>query len=674
MLSAWNLKDLRIPPQTCQIQDSIQGLNGAVVTCMHTPQFLTNEPENHDFLFVGLSNGNIYTYTISANRISQLVIRFKLMFPDKSSAGDVVTDMKVDPQHMHRLLIAYENTAVVVYSLNKNRDIQRIVFSQYDQDRGKALSVNFITPECQMFVVGYSSGQLCLYKKKMTFKIQDPKEDAKYDVFGNNIVDYIKDKNRSLNIYGASTQLILSKRLKLYFFNIDSLFKEIESSPNSQVQLWDKIYSHQEEILCSQLININTQKELQQISCFVEFRNIYIKRQLQQVFQFDHLAQSYVNDKLKKKIPKEFDSDLEIQCSLNYSEGMENFLQAPLAVYISVDKTNTLRMFGVMSEQCELICQISLKIDEEGDYVRSLYFYMKAKVIIITTRLGQNFVIASQNYSQTKILKDLEQPVAKTLIYNCKHEEYFAVGLENGDVILKHAHQILSGEELIGIQAQTDQETGRVTSLSASSDDGELLFIGYHMGFITVFDHDKKKQKTFKLDAKTSKDYKVLQIEDPPKEVEDSKNHVYYAMTTQNLYCLSKKDFSSVNFQDYKFNSNILYGFGQNNLLIYELDQQIKEKMGESIFQYQSGMFEEIRQNMIQPDMLISRPQGMSKIFKKYITIKSALDKNEKPLELLLRTNSKGRKNTEEDIVSQHNQSQTNSLVSKEESKNDSNE
>eukprot|EP00347_Sterkiella_histriomuscorum_P007123 403350173 len=369
MLSAWNLKDLRIPPQTCQIQDSIQGLNGVVVTCMHTPQFLTNEPENHDFLL-----------------ISQLVIRFKLMFPDKSSAGDVVTDMKVDPQHMHRLLIAYENTAVVVYSLNKNRDIQRIVFSQYDQDRGKALQVNFFTPECQMFVVGYSSGQLCLYKsesksqkpakvidmqiqniyemniniversnlyqdlsvqysfetatnfgkssqlnrdiilisgknfeqqfkisqlwdqtifnddicisaaaifmlqakyqtlQKMTFKIQDSKEDLKYYVFGNNIVDHIKDKNRSFNIYGASTLLILSNRLKLHFFNIDSLFKEIESSPNSQVQLWDKIYSHQEKILCSQLININTQKELQQISCFVEFRNIYIKRQLQQVF------------------------------------------------------------------------------------------------------------------------------------------------------------------------------------------------------------------------------------------------------------------------------------------------------------------------------------------------------------------------------------------------------
>ena len=52
------------------------------------------------------------------------------MFPDKSE--DVITDMKLNPYNMHRMLIAYEETAVVMYSLNKNRDIQRIMFSIYD--------------------------------------------------------------------------------------------------------------------------------------------------------------------------------------------------------------------------------------------------------------------------------------------------------------------------------------------------------------------------------------------------------------------------------------------------------------------------------------------------------------------------------------------------------------
>lgn len=40
---------------------------------------------------------------------------------------------------------------------------------------------------------------------------------------------------------------------------------------------------------------------------------------------------------------------------------------------------------------------------------------------------------------------------------------------------------------------------------------------------MSIFDHDKKKTKTFKLDSKSSKDSKVFQIEDLPHEVEDSK-------------------------------------------------------------------------------------------------------------------------------------------------------
>lgn len=56
------------------------------------------------------------------------------MFPERQF--DTVMDMKLNPQKMHRLLIAYENTAVVMFSLNKHKDIQRIEFSEYDSDRG----------------------------------------------------------------------------------------------------------------------------------------------------------------------------------------------------------------------------------------------------------------------------------------------------------------------------------------------------------------------------------------------------------------------------------------------------------------------------------------------------------------------------------------------------------
>jgi hypothetical protein len=48
---------------------------------------------------------------------------------------------------MHRLLIAWEETAVVVYSLNKDREIQVINFSENDSDKGRALAAEFLDRE-----------------------------------------------------------------------------------------------------------------------------------------------------------------------------------------------------------------------------------------------------------------------------------------------------------------------------------------------------------------------------------------------------------------------------------------------------------------------------------------------------------------------------------------------
>jgi hypothetical protein len=48
---------------------------------------------------------------------------------------------------MHRMLIAYEETAVIIYSLNKNREIQQINFGENDFDKGKALAIEFASSE-----------------------------------------------------------------------------------------------------------------------------------------------------------------------------------------------------------------------------------------------------------------------------------------------------------------------------------------------------------------------------------------------------------------------------------------------------------------------------------------------------------------------------------------------
>lgn len=81
-------------------------------------------------------------------------------------------------------------------------------------------------------------------------------------------------------------------------------------------------------------------------------------------------------------------------------------------------------------------------------------------------------------------------------------------------------------------------------------------------------------------------------------------------------------------FKDYVFFDNLLLGVGRDNFLIYELDYELKRQKGLSLFGQQAGMYEEIRSAMIQPEIIFKKPQGVGKLFKKYITIRSALEKH----------------------------------------------
>lgn len=69
---------------------------------------------------------------------------------------------------MHRLLLCYRSTSLIIYSLNKNRSIQTISFGALDKDKGFALSCDFLSNTGEAFAVGYSSGLIGLYKSEST--------------------------------------------------------------------------------------------------------------------------------------------------------------------------------------------------------------------------------------------------------------------------------------------------------------------------------------------------------------------------------------------------------------------------------------------------------------------------------------------------------------------------
>ncbi len=93
-----------------------------VSTALYAPTFLSSEVANHKNAFVAMSNGSIFVLDWESASFSPVVIDYQGMFHHRPW-GDVVTDIKSHPVKMHRLLIAYEETAVIIYSLNKNREI-----------------------------------------------------------------------------------------------------------------------------------------------------------------------------------------------------------------------------------------------------------------------------------------------------------------------------------------------------------------------------------------------------------------------------------------------------------------------------------------------------------------------------------------------------------------------
>ena len=61
---------------------------------------------------------------------------------------------------------------------------------------------------------------------------------------------------------------------------------------------------------------------------------------------------------------------------------------APLAVVVTVDQANELRMFSMTAEQSELIMKVQLSLDGPDDRVKCLHFFIKAKSIIVSTEFG----------------------------------------------------------------------------------------------------------------------------------------------------------------------------------------------------------------------------------------------------------------------------------------------
>ena len=84
------------------------------------------------------------------------------MFPDSNFKSDSIIDIKCNQQKMHRLLIAYETTAITLWSINKNIALNQLNIKETITRHGKCLAVDW--NNANEFICGFAKGFIEIYK------------------------------------------------------------------------------------------------------------------------------------------------------------------------------------------------------------------------------------------------------------------------------------------------------------------------------------------------------------------------------------------------------------------------------------------------------------------------------------------------------------------------------
>ena len=141
-------------------------------------------------------------------------------------------------------------------------------------------------------------------------------------------------------------------------------------------------------------------------------------------------------------------------------------------------------------------------------------------------------------------------------LYDYKNEEYIALGLKDGSVLIKLSENILNNSIVDHIKPGQDKtEKEKETSLQEKSLDTSVVsdkvtFISFIMppklqfgskeGRLTFYNIQKKETFSFVLDQKIMK--QVVSILEPHPKIPDIKKHLYYVLTHGNLYVLTKSE------------------------------------------------------------------------------------------------------------------------------------
>ena len=302
----------------------------------------------------------------------------------------------------------------------------------------------------------------------------------------------------------------------------------------------------------------------------------------------------YRNKTRQNALPRELSSDVEIQSSLSYAMNEPPFTQRLLSILISVDAYNILRVYLQYPDQSELLFKFQIQFTNKLDYSTSVEFYLRAKCIIVSSKFGQNIVITS-HLKQFDIFgpRFKGMCVSKVLHFDYKNSEYLAIGLTNGNCIIKRADKLMNesiedtifsinykGTSLFNpfvnsvsdinasysrdrrrssvfkgihnrsgsdIENSNDQSDDKVTFIGYFTQPNRII-IGSKEGCITFYTLTGKEpvrgsveQFSMGEENRTGMS-RIVQVMELPSKIQDVKKHVYYILTNGNLYAMSKEE------------------------------------------------------------------------------------------------------------------------------------
>ena len=96
-VAVWDVRELDAEPVRVQVpsEGGGGGGRGKISTLLYAPTFLSSELDNHNNVYIAMSDGTLHVFDWTTYNFSPVLIRYSQMF--HHPRGDIISDVKCHP-------------------------------------------------------------------------------------------------------------------------------------------------------------------------------------------------------------------------------------------------------------------------------------------------------------------------------------------------------------------------------------------------------------------------------------------------------------------------------------------------------------------------------------------------------------------------------------------------